>query len=53
MFPDLSNRISPALKRLMQGQSCFNLTVLDNDCVNELEQLTQAGFQRLKVEALL
>lgn len=53
MFPDLSNRISPGLKRLMQGQSCFNLTVLDNDCVNELEQLTQAGFQRLKVEALL
>jgi len=53
MFPDLSDKISPTLKKLMQGQSCFNLTVLDNDCVNELEQLTQAGFQRLKGEALL
>jgi len=53
MFPDLSNHISPALKRLMQGQSCFNLTVLDTDCVSEQEKLTQAGFQRLKGEALL
>lgn len=53
MFPDLSNRISPTLKKLMQGQSCFNFTAVDEACFDELEGLTQAGFQKLKSEALL
>jgi hypothetical protein len=53
MFPDLSQKISPTLRRLMQGQSCFNLTTMDQDCLDELDRLTQAGFQKLKSEALL
>jgi len=53
MFPDLFNRISPDLKKLMQGQSCFNFKKMDQDCFNELHQLTQSAFQRLKSEALL
>jgi len=53
MFPDLLNRISPGLKKLMQGQSCFNFTNVDQDCFDELHQLTQSAFQRLKSEALL
>ena len=53
MFPDLSQRISPTLKKHMQGQSCFNLTFVDQACLDELEQLTQAGFQKLKSQALL
>ena len=53
MFPDLLNRISPGLKKLMQGQSCFNFTKMDQDCIDELHQLTQSAFQRLKSEALL
>jgi hypothetical protein len=53
MFPDLMHMISPKLRKVMQGQSCFNLTVADQDCLNELAQLTQAGFQKLKNEALL
>ncbi len=53
MFPDLLHLISPKLRKVMQGQSCFNLTVADQDCLNELAQLTQAGFQKLKNEALL
>ena len=53
MFPDLLNRISPGLKKLMQGQSCFNFTNMDQDCFDELHQLTQSAFQRLKSEALL
>jgi len=53
MFPDLLNRISPGLKKLMQGQSCFNFTKMDQDCFDELHQLTQSAFQRLKSEALL
>src|ERR1700729_4021255 len=24
MFPDLSDRISPSLRKMMQGQACFN-----------------------------
>ena len=53
MFPDLLSRISPSLKKLMQGQSCFNFTKMDQDCFDELHQLTQSAFQRLKSEALL
>jgi len=53
MFPDLLNRISPGLKKLKQGQSCFNFTKMDRDCFDELHQLTQSAFQRLKSEALL
>ncbi len=53
MFPELSNRISPTLRKTMQGQSCFNLTAVDQDCLAELEQLTRAGFLALKSKALL
>jgi hypothetical protein len=53
MFPELSNRISPALRKTMQGQSCFNFTVVDLECLQELEKLTQAGFLALKSKSLL
>lgn len=53
MYPELSDRVSPALKRMMQGQSCFNFTAVDQDRFDELDRLTQAGFQRIKSEALL
>jgi hypothetical protein len=53
MFPELSHQISPALKQLMQGQSCFNFRKLDQNCFDELDQLTQAAFQKLKSEELL
>ena len=53
MFPELSNRISPALRKTMQGQSCFNFTTLDVECLQELESLTQAGFYALKSKTLL
>jgi len=53
MFPDLLNRVSPGMKKLMQGQSCFNFTKMDQDCFDELHQLTQSAFQRLKSEAIL
>ncbi|HET9180973.1 MAG TPA: hypothetical protein VFP59_02475 [Candidatus Angelobacter sp.] len=53
MFPELSNRISPALRKTMQGQSCFNFTSLDMECLQELEALTRAGFYALKSKALL
>ena len=53
MFPDLYDRVSPILKKLMQGQSCFNFTSMDQDCVDELGQLMESAFEKLKTEALL
>jgi len=53
MFPDLSDRISPSLRKMMQGQACFNFTVANQDWFEELSRLTQAGFQKLKSESLL
>jgi hypothetical protein len=53
MFPELSSRISPALRKTMQGQSCFNFTAVDPDSLQELEKLTRAGFFALKSKSLL
>jgi hypothetical protein len=53
MFPDLSDRISPTLRKLRQGQSCFNFTTVNQDCFDELDDLTRSAFQKLKTEALL
>ncbi len=53
MFPELSNTISPGLRKMMQGQSCFNFTEVDQECLQELEKLTRAGFLTLKSKALL
>jgi hypothetical protein len=53
MFPDLSDRISPSLKKIMQGQACFNFTTANPDWFEELGRLTQAGYQKLKSEKLL
>ena len=53
MFPDLAQRISPSLSRLMQGQSCFNFTAFDQDSFDELHRLTEAAFQIVKHERLL
>jgi len=53
MFPDLSDRISPSLKKTMQGQACFNFTTANADWFEELGRLTQAGYQKLKSEMLL
>lgn len=53
MFPELSHKISSTLSKLMQGQSCFNLTAFDQDCFDELNRLTEAAFQKIKHERLL
>ena len=53
MFPELSDRISPSLKKTMQGQACFNFTTANQDWFEELSRLTQAGYQKLKSEMLL
>ena len=53
MCPDLANRISASLKKTMQGQACFNLTIANPDWFEELRRLTQAGYQKMKSEMLL
>jgi hypothetical protein len=53
MFPDLSDKISAPLKKIMQGQACFNFTVANQEWFEELGRLTQAGFQKFKGESLL
>jgi hypothetical protein len=46
--PDLLKEISPALKKHMQGKSCFNFKSVNEDLFQELENLTKAGFARFK-----
>ena len=46
MNQSLSGTISPALKKRMQGKTCFNFkTEPDADLLAELERLTTAGFK--------
>lgn len=46
--PQLLQDISPALKKRMQGKSCFNLASFDGSLFKELEALTKAAFQDYK-----
>ncbi len=45
-FPGITEKISPDLKKRMQGKSCFNFTAPDEKLFNELRKLTKAGFTR-------
>jgi hypothetical protein len=44
MDPVLQKRISPELRKRMQGKSCFNFTEIDPVLFRELAALTRAGF---------
>lgn len=50
VFPDLLEAISPALRKRMQGKSCFNFTSIDEDLTAELAELTRIGFERFRQE---
>lgn len=43
--PALLENISPALKKRMQGKSCFNFKTTDEALLRELAALTEACFQ--------
>jgi hypothetical protein len=47
-FPDLLKAISPALKKRMQGKSCFNFKTIDDEMLTELTTLTKHGVERFK-----
>jgi hypothetical protein len=46
--PDLLEGMSPALRKHMQGKSCFNFKTVDEGLFKELDDLTEAGFARFK-----
>jgi hypothetical protein len=48
IFPELLEDISPALKKRMQGKSCFNFTKVDEALFTELAALTETSFERMK-----
>lgn len=43
--PELLVGISTALKKRMQGKSCFNFKTIDEELFGELASLTKASFQ--------
>jgi hypothetical protein len=51
--PDLLVGMSPALKKHMQGKSCFNFKSVDESLFKELAGLTKKGRQRLKKAKLI
>jgi hypothetical protein len=44
--PSLLDGVSPALRRRMQGKSCFNFKVVDDALFAELADLTRRGYER-------
>lgn len=44
--PELLDGLSPALRRRMQGKSCFNFKTVEPALLDELERLTAAAAQR-------
>ena len=51
--PGLLRNISPALKKRMQGKSCFNFASLDDELFAELSELTRVAFDQLDREGLI
>jgi hypothetical protein len=53
VFPDLLEKVSPDLKKRMQGKSCFNFTKPDPALLKEVAKLTEAGYKRYRAEKLI
>src|SRR5574342_739283 len=50
MYPKLLKDISPALKKHMQGKSCFNFKKVEPALFKELEDLTHRSVERMRQE---
>ena len=50
MYPELLKDISPALKKRMQGKSCFNFKKMEPALFKELEDLTHRSVERFRQE---
>ena len=53
MYPELLKNISPALKKHMQGKSCFNFKKIEPELFEELAALTRDGFEDFRKEESL
>ena len=53
VHPDLLDGVSPALRRRMQGKSCFNFTQVDDTLFDELDGLTARGHELYAERGLL
>jgi len=51
--PELLKGVSPALKKRMQGKSCFNFIEVDKPLFKELAALTRASFKSYEEQGLL
>jgi hypothetical protein len=51
--PGLLAGVSPALKKRMQGKSCFNFPEVDRPLFKELAALTKAGHARYRAEGYI
>jgi hypothetical protein len=50
MYPELLDNVSPALKKHMQGKSCFNFKTVEPALFDELAALTRKGAERFRKE---
>ena len=50
MYPELLKDISPALKKHMQGKSCFNFKKVEPGLFAELTELTRKGADKFREE---
>jgi hypothetical protein len=51
--PNLLQKLSPELKKRMQGKSCFNFKVKEKKLITELSMLTKNGFEFYKKNGML
>ena len=52
-FPDLAQTISPALRKRMQGKSCFNFKKPEPELFAELSKHIKTGIERYRSEGKL
>jgi hypothetical protein len=48
MNPALLKKVSPTLKKRMQGKACFNFTEITSEQVQDISDLTRVGIEHLK-----
>lgn len=51
--PDLASRMSPELKKRMQGKACFNFRTVDAALFAELGELTSSGLEKYRTKTWL
>ncbi len=53
VFSDLTEKISPELKKHMQGKQCFNFKKAEPELFRELSSLAKQGFRRYESATML